>query len=127
MKELLRLLIHVADSQMANERPSIFARMATGLLAGVFMTAALVCALTSLWIYLLPELGPAGAPLAIAGVLLVLGLIFLMLSRRRPVLVVRETVSERRVNTGGDGLFGTNRNALLLALFSAAFQSGVRR
>ncbi|MBB4062898.1 phage holin family protein [Gellertiella hungarica] len=126
MRELLRLLIHVADSQMARERPSLVTRTVCGLIAGFFMLAAAGCGVAALWIALLPSLGPAGAPLAIAGLLFVIGLVFLLVARRRPVLVVADPAADPRHPSAGSPL-SANRSALLLALFTAAFQSGARR
>lgn len=51
------------------------------MLAAVLVLAALGCALTALWLYLLPLVGPAGAPLIVSGVLLSLGLVTLLLPR----------------------------------------------
>ncbi len=127
MREMLRLLVHVADSHMARERPGIVTRAVCGLIAGLFMLAALALALTALWIYLLPVLGPAGSPLAIAGGLLLVGLVFLMLARRRPVLVVADPATDPRYAAAAASPFSANKSALLLALFTAAFQSGARR
>lgn len=51
------------------------------VLAAVLVLAALGCALTALWLYLLPLVGPAAAPLIVSGVLLSLGLVVLLLPR----------------------------------------------
>ena len=127
MREMLRLLIHVADSQMARERPSLVSRAVCGLVAGLLMLGALGLALASLWIALLPSLGSAGAPLAIAGLLFLIGLGFLLAARRRPVLVVRDPAAAPYPSAAGSSPFAANKSALLLALFTAAFQSGARR
>lgn len=46
---------------------------ATVLLATVLFLAALGCALTALWLHLVPVVGSVGAPLIVSGVLLSLG------------------------------------------------------
>ncbi len=66
-------------------------RMAAAALLGscavLLAAAAWGCASAALWIALIPSLGPAGAPLAVAGVCLllagILGLIAWLLVRRR--------------------------------------------
>ena len=44
-----------------------------GIAAAALAAAAVGCAVTALWIWCLPLLGPVGAPLAVAGVLVVAG------------------------------------------------------
>lgn len=127
MRELFRLFIHAMDSQMTRERPGLMQRAVCGLAAGLCLLSALAAGMTSLWIYLLPIAGPAGAPLAIAGVLLVAGLLFLALARRRPVLVVADPSRDPGYAAAATNAFASNKSALLLALFTAAFQSGTRR
>jgi hypothetical protein len=50
------------------------------VVAGTLIAAAVGCAAASLWIYAAPRLGPAAAPLLVAGVLLVMALAVLMLT-----------------------------------------------
>jgi hypothetical protein len=45
--------------------------------------AAIGCAAASLWIFAIPRLGPAGAPLVVAFALLAIGLAVVMLTGRR--------------------------------------------
>lgn len=52
------------------------------LIAALLAVAAMGCAVAALWIYLLPLLGPVGAPLVAAGALLVLALVLLLVARR---------------------------------------------
>lgn len=129
MREMLRLIIRLADSQMARERPSLLTRLFCGLVAGLLLLAAFGLGLVALWIALLPEIGPVGAPLVIAALLLVAGLVFLLMARRRPVLVIADPAMDPRAAAAATSAnpFASGRNALLLALFSAAFQSGARR
>ncbi len=127
MREMLRLLVRLADSQMAQERPSLVTRALCGLVAGLFLLAAFSLALVSFWIYLLPEVGPVGAPLIIAGLLFLVGLLFLLLARRRPMLVVADPAADPRYASSAASPLAANKSALLLALFTAAFQSGARR
>ena len=62
------------------------------LLAALCASAAVGCGIASLWIYLVPLIGPVGAPLVVAGVFLVLCLILLAVARsvlrsRKPLRV----------------------------------------
>ncbi len=66
---------------MAARRAGIVAGAAT--LAAMLLLAALGCGLAALWIETAPRLGPAGAALAVAGCLLVLGLAALAVALRR--------------------------------------------
>jgi len=63
------------------------ARRAGGAFACMMIALALVatavgCAIAALWIYALPLLGPVGAPLAVAGALLIAALVLLLVARR---------------------------------------------
>lgn len=127
MREMLRLVVRLLDSQMADERPGLLARALCGLAAGLFLLAAFSLALVALWIALLPQVGPVGAPLVVAALLLVTGLIFLLLARRKPVLVVADPASDPRAAAASTNPLASGKSALLLALFTAAFQSGARR
>ena len=56
-------------------------------LATAFATASVGCAVTALWVFVLPEVGPVGAPLVAAAALLLLCLPLLAIARsvlRRP-------------------------------------------
>ena len=63
------------------------ARRASGAFACMMIALALAaaavgCAVAALWIYALPLLGPVGAPLAVAGALLIAALVLLLVARR---------------------------------------------
>jgi hypothetical protein len=51
------------------------------LIAALLSVAAMGCAVAALWIYLLPLLGPVGAPLGAAGALIVIALVLLLVAR----------------------------------------------
>ncbi|HEX3498905.1 MAG TPA: hypothetical protein VHT04_06230 [Stellaceae bacterium] len=51
------------------------------LIAALLSVAAMGCGVAALWIYLLPLLGPVGAPLVAAGALLVIALVLLLVAR----------------------------------------------
>lgn len=128
MSDLLRLLTLLAEKRAPRQKPGFFARIGLSAIAGFFLLWALFCALIALWIYVIPFVGPAGAPLVVAGVLLVIALVCLALSRKRPVAVMPQPVRrEQQKAVEAENLFKEHKGALLLALFTAAFQSGVSR
>lgn len=128
MTDLLRLLTLLAEKRTPRQKPGFFARIGFSAIAGFFLLWALFCALIALWIYVIPFVGPAGAPLVVGGVLLLIGLIFLLLARKRPVAAVPQPARVAQQNAvEAENLFKQHKGALLLALFTAAFQSGVSR
>jgi hypothetical protein len=98
-------------------------------LAAAVATASIGCAVAALWVFVLPEAGPAGAPLIAAAALLVLCFALLAiirsLVRRRPAptpgaaapgaaVLIAETLR----------LFEHNKNAALLAALLAGAAAG---
>lgn len=65
--------------------PPVVARLASAALAALAAAvggvAALACGLASLWIYAVPHVGPAGAPLIVAAVLVALTLVAVAIAR----------------------------------------------
>lgn len=128
LRDLFRLLTVTAEQKLAHELPYLMRRLAFRLIAAIFGLGAIACLITAFWIYLIPEVGPAGAPLVIAAVLAVLALIFLGLGRRRRVIVVTTTPGpDLRAAADATDLFRDNKAAILAALFTAAFNTGKRR
>ncbi len=111
---------------MPQEKPGPVTRLACTAAAGLFGLLALFCGLAGLWIWLVPEVGAAAAPLVVGGVFLLLSLIFLLFSRRRRIVTVPAT-SLRQQQQEMEAIFKEHKGALLLALFTAAFQSGTHR
>jgi hypothetical protein len=126
-RELLRLLTLTVEQRVAHEVPGMVRRLAFRLVAGIFLLAGFACLVTSLWIYLIPEVGPAGAPLVIAGLLFLMAVIFLILGRRRRVIVVAAAGPDPRMAASTAGFYPGGKAGLLAALFTAAFASGARR
>lgn len=80
--DLIKIAAAVAESSAARPAGRCVACAAVGTVAAVLcVITASGCALTALWIYLLPEMGPVGAPLVVAGVLLVMCFIMLAVVR----------------------------------------------
>jgi hypothetical protein len=93
MRDLIRLALALAEQAAVRHCRQAAARVAwvaaVALVAGGCGIAAIACGLAALWIYAVPRVGPVGAPLVVAGTLLVLGLVVLVVMRyamkpRRP-------------------------------------------
>src|SRR5258708_7019774 len=93
MENLIRAAIVALDRVGAAERVLALAGRITtsavcAVLAGACAAAALGCAIAALWIYLIPLVGPVGAPLVVAATFTVLCLALLLAARvvvrRRP-------------------------------------------
>ncbi len=74
-------------SALPNARAALM-RWLGALFAAVFAIGAVGCISASVWIYALPLVGPVGAPLVVAGLLLVIGLAAFLAPRlgREPVV-----------------------------------------
>jgi hypothetical protein len=82
MDDLIKLALALAKAGATRPAARCVACAAIGsVAAGGCAIAALACALTALWIYALPYAGTVGAPLVVAGVLVVLCLCTLLLVR----------------------------------------------
>jgi hypothetical protein len=86
MDVLMKAAVMVFAEIAASDRPGVAARRMTaaawcGVLAAAFATASAGCAVTALWVFVLPEVGPVGAPLIAAAALLSLCLSLLAIIR----------------------------------------------
>jgi len=84
MEQIIKVaLMLLTDRRSGGESGAT--RMTTGAVctgyALLTLTAGLACALTALWLYLVPRIGAAGAALAVAGVLLVTSGILMLVAR----------------------------------------------
>lgn len=86
MGALVKLVLSLVESGVLRPSRRAAAAYATitlfALVAGAFGIAALTCALDAVWIYAEPKVGPAGAPLIVAGLLFLLCLAALVFARR---------------------------------------------
>jgi hypothetical protein len=107
-----------------------------GALATVFAAASVGCAVTALWVFVLPEVGPVGAPLIAAAALLLLCLSLLAIARsvlrRRspplPATVVPDITLPALLIGEASRLLEENKGAaLLVALFAGATAGGLNR
>jgi hypothetical protein len=102
------------------------------VLAGGLMLAALGCAVTALWIASLPALGPTGASLVVAAVLLAVALILTMaawLVMRRKPHRAGAAASPQVLLSEAARLFNEHKSAVLLAavIAGAAAANSSRR
>jgi len=98
-----------------------------GVVAAVLVTASVGCAATALWIWEVPRIGPAGAPLVVAGALLVACLAALALARH--ALRPRRTPSSSDAAAAAllaeaTRVFKENKSTVLMAAFIAGMDAG---
>ena len=96
-------------------------------LAAVSVIAAGGCAVAALWLYAIPHVGAAGAPLVAAGGLLVFCAVLMVVARG--VLHYRRRASRSMPAPGSLleealRLFGENKGAMLLAALVAGLAAG---
>jgi hypothetical protein len=80
MSSLIKLLAWglIESGRVGNARTATIRMTTAALCAGlavVLMLGALGCAVTALWIFMLPSLGPVGSPLAVAVTLSIVAVI----------------------------------------------------
>lgn len=96
-------------------------------LATAFATAAVGCAVTALWLFVLPEVGPVGAPLIAAAALLLLCLPLLAIARSvlrqrsapAPAIAVPGVALPALLIAEASRLMEENKGAALLAALLA--------
>ena len=134
MNELARLVALLARaSAMRQARPCarrLACVAASVVAAAVLASFALGCALAALWIYARPSLGAAGAPLLVAGVLLVLALaallpVWRLRRRRRAPPSAGDLAAELLAEAAR--LTKAHEGPMLLAALIAGFTAGTRR
>ncbi len=85
MSDLVKLALALAADGAARHGRQVAMRMAwvavVTVVAAGFAVAAIACMLAALWIYALPHVGAAGAPLVVGGVLLAISLAGIVLLR----------------------------------------------
>jgi hypothetical protein len=103
-----------------------------GAIATAFATASVGCAVTALWVFVLPEVGPVGAPLIAAAALLLLCLPLLAVARsvlrsRSPPLAapaLPDAVMPVLLIAEASRLLEENKGAALLAALLAGASAG---
>ena len=90
--------------------------------------AAMACALVALWLYVLPQVGPTGAPLVVAGVLLAMCLALVALLRYglKPRPAPASGVAPSVLIAETARLVNENKAAALLAALLAGLVAGRR-
>ena len=103
-----------------------------GALATAFAAAAVGCAITALWVFVLPEVGPVGAPLIAAAALLLLCVPLFVIARsllrrrspRLPATAVPDVALPALLMTQASRLLEENKGAALLAALLAGVTAG---
>jgi hypothetical protein len=103
-----------------------------GTLVTAFAVAAVGCAVTALWLFVLPEVGPVGAPMIAAAALLLLCVPLLVIARsltrrrstRLPATAVPDVALPVLLITEASRLLQENKGAALLAALLAGATAG---
>lgn len=127
--KLALLLAEFASGQRGRQATGHAARIAVTAVAGACCgVAAIACALVALWLYVLPQVGPTGAPLVVAGVLLgmCLALFALVQYRFRPRPPPAAGVAPSVLIAEATRLLNENKGTVLLAALLAGLVAGSR-
>jgi hypothetical protein len=120
---LIRLLADPQEIAAVAERKAIGAGFL--LLAGLALITALGFAAAALWVVIVPDLGPAGASLVLAGAFVVLALVLLLIGwltqRQKPPVPAPVAVPADPIVTLVGSLFGNNQVAMLAGTLIAGF------
>lgn len=104
--------------------------MLCAVVAIIGVLASIACAVSALWIFALPRLGPAGAPLVAAGVLLTFAIILLAIARRlsgRRQAIVSIGPDSTLIVAEATDLFKKHKGSVLLAALVAGLIVGNER
>ncbi len=134
MDELLKLaLMFVTESRSLQRGGGNASRFTAGAVctgcAVISVISGFACAVTALWIYLVPVIGAAGAALAAAGIFLILSGVLMFVARSMFQSPVEEAVEETEplvddiVGMLRDG-FERHKGASLLAAVVAGLAAG---
>ena len=132
MGNLITLALLVAEGvsgRKGRQTATHVARIAVFTLAAACCGfSAFACALVALWLYVVPQVGPAGAPLVVAGVLLVMCLVLLAVVqfglKPRPPPASGFAASE--LITEATRLLNEHKGTVLLAALLAGLVAGRR-
>jgi hypothetical protein len=137
MQEILQLALLAAQAVTAANPPKPRARPYCVAGGVVWIALCLLTAngllLTAAWLFLLPMLGPAGTPLALAGVVLIkAGAILLWLRSRssRAALATPQPLPAAHlapILAEAERMFSANKLPALTAALLAGLLAGVRR
>ena len=134
--DLLKLALALSEGAAVRHAGQATARMAcvalVVLAASSFALAGVACALAALWIYTVPHVGPAGAPLIVAGVLLAISLAILAVLRYgfkprqapRPAVVTPDILRPEILLVEATRLLKQHKLPVLLAALLAGLAAG---
>jgi hypothetical protein len=117
----------VAAGRIGASAARLTAALACVALAALVVMGAVGCALAALWIAILPQVGPAYAPLIVAGVLVVIGLALLVAARlltRRKKPAASLSATADLLLAEGTRFFASHKSEVLLAALLAGLLSG---
>jgi len=133
MESLIRLAIMALTESNAADRIAASSRRWAGaslcaLVALVLVVTSVGCTSAALWIWGIPRFGPVGAPLAVAGILLVLSIAAFALMRRtlRPRRMAPSPHNAASTALLADAmrLCKSNKSAALIAALVAGLAAG---
>lgn len=137
MRELLQLALAAAQAATAAQptkprvRPYCVVVVAVAIFLCLLTASGLV--LTAAWLFLLPYLGPAGTPLALAGIVLIKAgayLLWLRIRLSRPAPAASPAVSAAQLAPAlaeAERIFAANKLSALAAALLAGLVAGARR
>lgn len=132
MGDVIKLALLIAEAagrrngrQATAHAASIAATTMAAICCGF---AAMTCALVALWLYVLPKVGPTGAPLVVGGVLVVMCLVLVALVRYelRPRPSPPAGVTSTVLIAEATRLLKENKGPVLLAALVAGLVAGTR-
>lgn len=132
MGDLIKLALLIAEGvsgRRGGQTTAEVARLAaTTVAAACCGVAALTCGLVALWLYMLPLVGPTGAPLVVGGVLLVLCLVLLAVVRYgvRPRPPPPAAITPTALLAEATRVLNENKGTLLTAALLAGLVAGRR-
>ncbi|HYM03963.1 MAG TPA: hypothetical protein VET85_13510 [Stellaceae bacterium] len=132
METLVKLAFTIAAGTRAatsfGDHARGFAITVVGIVCvGILVAASIGCAAASLWIFAIPYVGSAGAPLCMAAVFLAGGfavLAYIRHVRRGPRLTQPSKVTPETVLADAVRLLGDNKGATLMTAFVAGLAAG---
>ena len=132
MGDLIKLALLIAEGASGRKGEQATAKVAsiavTTVAAACCGCAAIACALAALWLYVLPLVGPTGAPLVVAGVLLVMCLALTVVLRHelRPRPPPPPGIAPSVLLAEATRLLNENKAAVLMAALLAGLVAGRR-
>lgn len=126
-KLILATIEHRVGRVMRDGATRLAGVSAVMLLAGSFAAAGIGCVMTGLWLFLLPHVGPVGAPLIVGGILLLASVALLAsirTSRAPPPPVPSVDILPALAIAEITNLFKAHKGSALIAAVLAGLTAG---